>query len=95
MARNPDFYNTMSKPEKADIDQALLTFLRSTVIEKDIEITSHTPFNQLGIDSLSIIELVLFIERRFKVVIPEDELIPENLTSVESLTTCTLRHLPG
>ncbi|MDH4089576.1 MAG: acyl carrier protein [Cyclobacteriaceae bacterium] len=84
----------MNIPEKADINQALLAFLKTTIVEKDVEILAQTPFRQLGVDSLSIIELVLFIERRFQVVIPEDELTPENLNSVESLTACTVRHLP-
>jgi acyl carrier protein len=84
----------MDIPEKADISLALLDFLKTSVLEADVEVTTQTPFHQLGIDSLSIIELVLFIERRFRVIIPEDELIPENLRSVESLTACTFRHLP-
>lgn|GEM_PF-487548 len=90
---NPDL-SYMNIPEKADINQALLAFLKTTIVEKDVEILAQTPFRQLGVDSLSIIELVLFIERRFQVVIPEDELTPENLNSVESLTACTVRHLP-
>lgn len=84
----------MNIPEKADINQALLAFLKTAIVEKDVEISAQTPFRHLGVDSLSIIELVLFIERRFQVVIPEDELTPENLNSVESLTACTVRHLP-
>ena len=83
----------MNIPEKAEIHQALLAFLESAIVEKDFEISIHTPFRQVGIDSLAIIELVLFIERRFKVTIPEDELIPVNLSSVESLADCTIRHL--
>jgi len=84
----------MNIPEKADISEALLAFLKTTIVYKDVEISAETPFRHLGVDSLSIIELVLFIERRFHVVIPEDELTPENLNSVNSLAVCTVRHLP-
>ena len=84
----------MSVPQKADISRALLDFIKTSILEKDIEITTHTSFDQLGIDSLSIIELVLFIERKFRVVIPEDELVPTNLDCVESLATCTFKNLP-
>jgi acyl carrier protein len=85
----------MAVPDKADITGALLTFLKTSILEKDIDITAQTSFDQLGIDSLSIIELVLFIERKFQVIIPEDELLPENLNSVESLAACTFRNLPA
>jgi len=83
----------MNIPEKAEIHQALLAFLKDSLVDKDKEISIHTPFRQVGVDSLAIISLVLFIERRFKVILPEDELIPANLNSVESLSACTLRHL--
>lgn len=85
----------MAVPNKADITDALLAFLKTSILEEDIDITAQTSFDQLGIDSLSIIELVLFIERKFQVIIPEDELLPENLNSVESLTACTFRNLPA
>jgi acyl carrier protein len=83
----------MAVPNKEDITNALLAFLKTSILEEDIDITAQTSFDQLGIDSLSIIELVLFIERKFQVIIPEDELLPENLNSVESLAACTFRNL--
>jgi acyl carrier protein len=47
----------------------------------------------LGIDSLSIIAIVLFIERKFGVRIPEEELIPENLESINAVAACCFRLL--
>ena len=38
------------------------------------------------IDSLGILELVEFVEARFGIRIPEDELLPENLDSVANIT---------
>jgi acyl carrier protein len=39
-----------------------------------------------AIDSLGVLELVEFIEMRFGLQIPEDELLPENLDSVANIT---------
>jgi acyl carrier protein len=39
-----------------------------------------------AIDSLGVLELVEFIETRFGLRIPENELLPENLDSVANIT---------
>ena len=38
------------------------------------------------IDSLGILELVEFVETRFDLQIPEDELLPENLDSIANIS---------
>jgi hypothetical protein len=42
---------------------------------------------------MSIIELVLFIERKFNVAISEKDLSPENLKSIQTLAECTFKYL--
>jgi acyl carrier protein len=39
-----------------------------------------------AIDSLGVLELVEYIETRFGLRIPEDELLPENLDSIANIT---------
>jgi acyl carrier protein len=38
------------------------------------------------IDSLGILELVEFVEARFRLQIPEDDLLPENLDSIANIS---------
>ncbi|HTJ51080.1 MAG TPA: acyl carrier protein [Cyclobacteriaceae bacterium] len=76
-----------------DISQELCAFIRKSIVDNKIEVEPDTLFNQIGIDSLSTIELVLFIERKFKVALPEQELIPENFKSARALANCTKRYL--
>jgi acyl carrier protein len=71
----------------------LCTFLKTNIVDKNITIDPDTSFPKLGIDSLSIIELVLFVERKFRVALPEHELIPENFKSARTLAKCTLRYM--
>lgn len=40
---------------------------------------------QAGLDSMAIMRLVLFIENEFGVVLPDDELVPENLQTLGRL----------
>jgi acyl carrier protein len=61
-------------------------------VDASTEVKADTPFHKLGIDSMSIIELVLFIERKFKISIPETELVPSNFKSITSLAECAFRN---
>lgn len=38
------------------------------------------------LDSLSVLKLVLYIEKRFGVVVPPEELVPENFETVASIS---------
>ena len=76
-----------------DISKELCAFIKKSIVDSKIVVAPDTLFNTIGIDSLSTIELVLFIERKFKVTLPEFELIPENFKSAETLAACTKRYL--
>ena len=76
-----------------DICHELISYVKSNITDNRILITKETPFNQVGLDSSSIIELVLFIERKFNVSIPEGDLVPDNLKSVEALAQCTYKYI--
>lgn len=83
----------MSKTALEDVCQELCGFIGNNIVDKNVTVHPDTTFSAIGIDSLSIIELVLFIERKFNVTIPEEELIPENFKSVRTLAECTYRYL--
>ncbi len=79
--------------DKVEIANELLSFVRKTIIDSSVEIGAETPFKDLGIDSVSIINIVLFIERKFDLALPEEALSPENLRSIHSLANCTFELL--
>jgi len=83
-------------PKVADISiivSELSAFIVNNIVAEGIPVRKETQLAEIGVDSFSIIEIILFIERKFGVVIPDESLIPENLRSVEALAACTLRHL--
>ncbi len=45
-----------------------------------------------GLDSMGIMRLVLFIEERFGITLPDDELEPENLRTLSRLQRWIERH---
>lgn len=75
-----------------DLNRELCAFVRSSIVDKHVDVAPDTSFNQLGIDSLSIIELVLFLERKFNITLPEEALLPENFKTVTTLAECAIRY---
>jgi len=44
----------------------------------------------VGIDSFSTVEIILFIERKFGVAIPDEKLIPDNFKTLNALAAIVL-----
>jgi acyl carrier protein len=54
--------------------------------EDEPALTDDTSFLGHGlIDSTGVLELVSFLERRYAIVVEDDELVPENLDSISNL----------
>ncbi len=64
----------------------LCTFLQENVLAPEIEISADTELSTIGVDSYSLMEMILFIERRYGLVLPPESLTPENIATVASLS---------
>ena len=53
-------------------------------------IDAATELQDAGIDSFSIVEIILFIERKYGVAIPDDKMVPENFRTLEALSQTVL-----
>ncbi len=69
-----------------EIASQLCVFLRDNILASQIEVTSDTELSEIGVDSFSLMELVLFIERQFALELPAEALTPENIASVGKLS---------
>ena len=70
------------------VGEALCDFLRTEVLAEGVAFDAATPLSELGVDSLSIVEVLLFVERHFGVSVPESHLTRANLHSVDALAQC-------
>lgn len=68
------------------IETDIITFLVNNIVAPNTAITATTVLRDIGIDSFSIVEIILFIERKYGVVIPDDKLIPENFRTIQALS---------
>lgn len=72
--------------------------LREQIVEdlffgdEGVEVASDDDLFELGVDSLGVNRLVVFIERRFGVRIGDDEIVADNFRTLRSLVTLVQRH---
>jgi acyl carrier protein len=73
--------------------------LRKYIVEQILdgrdadELGFQTPLLEWGIiDSLTIVDIVVFVKSRFAIDLPASELVPENLESIQALTALMERH---
>ena len=78
----------------AEIGAAVCEFLELQVLSDGVAVTLDTALDSLGVDSFAIVEVVLFLERRFGIVMPLESLTPANIRSVETLAACCMDALP-
>jgi len=70
------------------IGEQLCRFARTNLVAGGADFNEHSPLAEAGIDSFSLVELLLYSERSFGVTVPESHLTHENLTSLSSLAQC-------
>ena len=83
----------MGKLDIGTVTNDLIKFIKGNILESGNDISPNMPFSEAGMDSMSIIEVVLFIERKYGVALPEGELTIDNLKTVETLAACTLKNI--
>lgn len=72
---------------KPDYKETIRNFIVDNFLfGEDNNLENHTAFLENGIiDSTGIMELVAFLEETYQIKILDDELIPENLDSLENV----------
>ena len=68
------------------IIEELKKYIQENILSGDVKIDATTNLQHAGIDSFSTVEIILFIERKFGVMIPDDKLVPDNFKTLEALS---------
>lgn len=71
---------------REEISGILKEYIQKSILAGGRSINELTDLREAGIDSFSIVEIILFIETRFGVAIPDEKLLPENFASLSSLS---------
>tara|TARA_R110000850_G_scaffold44595_10_gene113199 strand:+ start:972 stop:1217 length:246 start_codon:yes stop_codon:yes gene_type:complete len=76
-----------------EVSHELLKFIQNNLVDESMVITPKTQLqNEAGIDSMAMVEIILFIERKFDVTFSDEELNPEIFHSVEILAEAVVKH---
>lgn len=79
---------------KLEVSHELLKFIQKNLVDDSLVLTPETPLQeQAGIDSMAMVEIILFIERKFGVAFSDEELNPEIFQTVEVLAKAVEKHL--
>lgn len=65
----------------------LTRFIEENILADHVELNPDTVLKDIGVDSFSIVEIVLFIERKWGVLIPDHLMVPETFSTVRNLAT--------
>ena len=79
----------------------MLNKLKSFIFEELVFVDNPQEFSEdddlleAGLDSMGIMRLVIFIEEEYGVLLPDEELEPENLQTLKRLVAWIKRHQQG
>ncbi len=84
---------SINSHQQEDIAERLCDFLRNNIISPEVTVKSDTGLNLLGVDSFSLMEMILFIERCYGLVLPPETLTTDNIATVDSWSQLCAQHL--
>jgi acyl carrier protein len=69
-----------------EIERDIREFIAENFILDADSLAGDASLTQSGVlDSMGVLELIMFIEQRFGLTVPDDQALPENLDSVERI----------
>ena len=80
MTRNPP-----AALEQDAVAAAVTAFVNANIMARGRSIQPDDDFEVVGIDSMALLKVLLFIEAEFGFWMPDEDLVAENLTSARAL----------
>lgn len=80
-----------SADRQNQLKEELCEFIRTELCDGLTEVRPESSFEKLGIDSIYLMEIVLYLERATQCKVRADMLDPRALESVETLVTAVLK----
>ncbi len=75
------------------IGEKLILFIKDNLVAEGVDLQADSSLTALGLDSFSLIEILLFIERQFDTVIPIEELNREKTETVNAIVSEIIRFM--
>ena len=72
---------------RKEIEDELINGISAIAAEEGGNLTAETPLSERGIDSLMLVEIFVFIEKKFNLQLLESDIKKEDLESIRSLAS--------
>lgn len=69
----------------ATIEKDIKKFITDNILAGNLSIENDTKLQDAGMDSYSMVEIILFIERKYKVQVPNEKLSPNNFETISAI----------
>ena len=79
-------------PSFSELKRAMEAYLADHM---GVMVESGATFAHMGVDSMAILKLLLFLEKEFGIYLPDSELTWENIQSVDTLAGAAKAFAPG
>ena len=78
----------MEKMTLKDVEEKLISKIATILSVEPSTVNVDSPLHTLGVDSLSFVELLVFIEKIFNLKLMETDLTREDFRTISSLASC-------
>ncbi|HZR81792.1 MAG TPA: acyl carrier protein [Candidatus Binatia bacterium] len=85
--------NPKPRVDLRSLERQVLTLLRERLLDLPPEFGPTDRLVEAGLDSMAVMQLLLLVEEKYGVWLPESDLLPENLESVRSFARLLARRL--
>lgn len=85
--------DTGAKMTVQEIEDALLEGIASIADADKASLAADQPFHELGIDSLGFVEILVFIEKKFRLQLIQSDLTRKDFETVRSLAAFIHKNL--
>ncbi|MEW6268524.1 MAG: phosphopantetheine-binding protein [Thermodesulfobacteriota bacterium] len=76
-----------------DLERALVALVEEHLLDGSTRLDAAAPLSSAGLDSMAVMQLLLLIEDRFGLWLPEEDLTHENFASIRTLARAVARRL--
>jgi len=79
--------SNVPSPSRTEIQRSLAAHLTDEVLLRDEPLDENEDLFDAGFDSMSLSRLLVFVEERFGVVIPDEDVVIDDITTLADMTT--------
>lgn len=69
----------------ATIETDIKKFITENILAANVPVENDSKLQDAGMDSYSMVEIILFIERKYKLQVPNEKLSPDNFESISAI----------